>query len=101
MAKRKLSQTPTTATPKSDQPTKQDNPNVKCSKITGDYFLTGTQMDSIRHLVLASQGIYREFNDQDEAMALAELFLGFSSGLSSVMEEIQGQLIGDAVEGAQ
>ena len=77
---------------KVSQATKQPN-QPKAPEISGDYYLEREQLDSIRHLVLAAQGIYHGFEEQDELLGVAELFQGFSSGLSSIMETIEGQRI--------
>lgn len=74
------------------QPTKQPN-QPKAPEIPGDYYLDREQLDSIRHLVLAAQGIHNEFREQPEVKVVAELFQGFSNGLSSIMETIEGQRI--------
>ena len=77
---------------KISQATKQPN-QPKAPEIPGDYYLEREQLDSMRHLILAAQGISKEFTGQDEVKAIAELFQGFSNGLSSIMETIEGQRI--------
>ena len=71
---------------------KQSN-QAKTPEIPGDYYLDREQLDAIRHLVLAAQGISHEFEAQDELLGVGDLFQGFSSGLSSIMEVIEGQRI--------
>jgi hypothetical protein len=77
---------------KISQAKKQPN-QPKAPEIPGDYYLDREQLDSMRHLILAAQGISKEFTGQDEVKAIGELFQGFSNGLSSIMETIEGQRI--------
>jgi hypothetical protein len=82
MAVRKVSQT-------------QKQPNQpKAPEIPGDYYLACEQLDAIRHLVFAAQGIRHEFEEQGELLGVAELFQEFSGGLPSIMEKIEGQRMG-------
>ena len=85
MAKAKVSQ------PQETQ--KSDQLQPKAPEIPGDYYLTREQLDSIRHLVLAAQGIAHEFSEQNELEAVAEIFQGLSNGISSVMQQIESQRI--------
>jgi hypothetical protein len=84
MAHAKISQAKKTQ--KSDQ-------QPEAPEIPGDYYLEREQLTAIRHLVFAAQGIGHEFESQDELLGVADLFQGFSSGLSSIMEKIEGQRI--------
>ena len=72
---------------------KSDQQPPKTPEIPGDYYVTREQLTAIRHLVFAAQGIRHEFEAQDELLGVAELFQGFSGGLSSVMEKIESQRI--------
>jgi hypothetical protein len=72
---------------------KSDQQQLKAPEIPGDYYLDREQLDAIRHLVLAAQGIAHEFSEQDELEAVAEIFQGLSNGISSVMQQIESQRI--------
>jgi hypothetical protein len=75
------------------QETKKSDQQQPKAEVPGDYYLDREQLDSMRHLILAAQGISKEFTGQDEVKAIGELFPGFSNGLSSIMETIEGQRI--------
>ena len=75
------------------QETQKSDQQPKAPEIPGDYYLSRDQLDSIRHLVLAAQGLAKGFTDNEELEAVAELFHGFSLGLSSVMEKLESQRI--------